>query len=276
MRKSFLVGSASLLAIATPGWAQTTPAPAATPPPPAADAQDEIVVTGIRASLQKAHRDQARCPTTMSTRSPPRISASCPTRTSPTPLQRLPGVNTSSAASGEGGFDENDRVSIRGTSPSLTQVTDRRPCGLDRRLVHPRPVPDRRPQHQLHPAAGRDRQRRRRQQDPGRLAAGRRRRRLDRPADSAARSISGRHVACSRDRPRAPTTPRARRRSRRSTRCSAGATPTTPSAIIVQGFYEQRSLRRYGQETLGYSPITAGNADRRGDPVAGRRRRRRP
>lgn len=37
-------------------------------------------------------------------------------------IQRLPGVNTSSQAAGEGGFDENDRVSIRGTSPSLTQV----------------------------------------------------------------------------------------------------------------------------------------------------------
>jgi len=38
-------------------------------------------------------------------------------------LQRLPGLNTESAASGEGGFDENNRVSIRGTSPSLTQTT---------------------------------------------------------------------------------------------------------------------------------------------------------
>ena len=30
--------------------------------------------------------------------------------------------------------------------------------------------------------------------------------------------------------------------------------------IIVQGFYEERSLRRYGQETLGYSAISASNA----------------
>ena len=37
-------------------------------------------------------------------------------------VQRLPGVTISSAAGGEGGFDENDRVSIRGTSPSLTQT----------------------------------------------------------------------------------------------------------------------------------------------------------
>jgi AcrR family transcriptional regulator len=36
-------------------------------------------------------------------------------------LQRLPGVTISSASAGEGGFDENDRVSLRGTNPSLTR-----------------------------------------------------------------------------------------------------------------------------------------------------------
>ena len=37
-------------------------------------------------------------------------------------IQRVPGVNIASSAGGEGGFSENDRVSIRGTSPSLTQT----------------------------------------------------------------------------------------------------------------------------------------------------------
>jgi iron complex outermembrane recepter protein len=37
-------------------------------------------------------------------------------------LQRVPGVNIASSAGGEGGFSESDRVSIRGTSPSLTQT----------------------------------------------------------------------------------------------------------------------------------------------------------
>ena len=37
-------------------------------------------------------------------------------------LMRLPGLNTSSASANEGGFDENDRVSMRGTNPSLTQT----------------------------------------------------------------------------------------------------------------------------------------------------------
>ena len=37
-------------------------------------------------------------------------------------LARVPGVTTSSAGANEGGFDENDRVSMRGTNPSLTQT----------------------------------------------------------------------------------------------------------------------------------------------------------
>ena len=37
-------------------------------------------------------------------------------------LARIPGLNTSSAGANEGGFDENDRVSMRGTNPSLTQT----------------------------------------------------------------------------------------------------------------------------------------------------------
>lgn len=37
-------------------------------------------------------------------------------------LQRLPGVNISSSSASEGGFDESDRVSLRGTAASLTQT----------------------------------------------------------------------------------------------------------------------------------------------------------
>src|SRR5690606_26078545 len=37
-------------------------------------------------------------------------------------LQQLPGVNISSSSASEGGFDEADRVSLRGTNPSLTQT----------------------------------------------------------------------------------------------------------------------------------------------------------
>jgi len=37
-------------------------------------------------------------------------------------LQRLPGVNISTSSASEGGFDESDRVSLRGTNPSMTQT----------------------------------------------------------------------------------------------------------------------------------------------------------
>ena len=37
-------------------------------------------------------------------------------------LRGLPGVSISSSSADEGGFDESDRVSLRGTSPSLTQT----------------------------------------------------------------------------------------------------------------------------------------------------------
>jgi iron complex outermembrane receptor protein len=37
-------------------------------------------------------------------------------------LQRLPGVNISTSSAHEGGFDESDRVSLRGTNPDLTQT----------------------------------------------------------------------------------------------------------------------------------------------------------
>src|SRR5690606_34403025 len=37
-------------------------------------------------------------------------------------LRQLPGVNIASSSASEGGFDEADRVSLRGTNPSLTQT----------------------------------------------------------------------------------------------------------------------------------------------------------
>ena len=119
LRKRSLIGSASIAAILCAAGAGLA---AATDTDPTDESQ-----------RSRGHRHQAnRCrapsrssatATTRSTPSRPTTSASCRTRTSPTRCSACPGVNTESAASGEGGFDENDRVSIRGTSPSLTQVT---------------------------------------------------------------------------------------------------------------------------------------------------------
>jgi iron complex outermembrane receptor protein len=117
LRRSWLVGSASVLAVA----AACVPAYAA-----AADNDStsvkEVVVTGIRGSLQNSLGVKRRADGVVDAVSAEDIGK-LPDKNVADALQRIPGVNTVSAASGEGGFDENDRVSIRGTNPSLAQTT---------------------------------------------------------------------------------------------------------------------------------------------------------
>jgi len=119
-RKSILLGSTSIaavLCIAAPAMADT-----ATSTDAGASTVGEIVVTGIKESLQRAITIKRESVDQVDAVSAEDIGK-LPDKNVADALQRIPGVNTESAASGEGGFDENDRVSIRGTSPSLTQVT---------------------------------------------------------------------------------------------------------------------------------------------------------
>ena len=148
--KGILIGSASVAALMAGG----APMAHAQSAQPAASADAEVVVTGIRQSLQKAIELKRRSDDQVDAISAEDIGK-LPDKNVADALQRLPGINTTSAASGEGGFDENDRVSIRGTSPSLTQVTVDGHTGLHRRLVHPRPIPDGGPQRQLRPCCPR-------------------------------------------------------------------------------------------------------------------------
>lgn len=109
LRRVF-VGSASVLALASlaaPAFAQ--------------DSMETVVVTGIRASMQRAMDIKRDAVTIVDAVSAEDIGK-FPDKNVADALQRIPGVNTVSAAAGEGGFDENDRVSIRGTDPSLTQT----------------------------------------------------------------------------------------------------------------------------------------------------------
>ncbi|MBS0472762.1 MAG: TonB-dependent receptor [Proteobacteria bacterium] len=104
-----LAGSVSLVALlaAAPAYAD--------------DAPEVVVVTGIRASMDRAidiKRDSTSIVDAVSAEDIGKFAD----KNVADALQRIPGVNTVSAASGEGGFDENDRVSIRGTNPSLTQT----------------------------------------------------------------------------------------------------------------------------------------------------------
>jgi iron complex outermembrane recepter protein len=82
---------------------------------------EEIVVTGIRASVEhslEAKREATNVEEVVSAEDIGKM----PDKNVADSLTRVPGVTTSSASANEGGFDENDRVSMRGTNPSLTQT----------------------------------------------------------------------------------------------------------------------------------------------------------
>ncbi|WP_395703968.1 TonB-dependent receptor [Aquabacterium sp.] len=85
----------------------------------AAAAPEQVVVTGIRGSLQQslAQKRSADGHTEVITAED---IGKMPDKNVADSLQRVPGVTISSAGATEGGFDENDRVSMRGTNPSLT------------------------------------------------------------------------------------------------------------------------------------------------------------
>jgi len=82
----------------------------------------EIVVTGIRASLELSLAKKREADSVMDVVSADDIGK-LPDKNVADAVQRVPGVNISSGSGGQGGFSENDRVSIRGTNPSLTQTT---------------------------------------------------------------------------------------------------------------------------------------------------------
>jgi len=116
LRRSLLIGSASLAALSF-----------AVDSAKAADSSgastvQEVVVPGIRQSLEKAISIKRASENSVDAISATDIGK-LPDKNVADALQRLPGVDIQGAAGGEGGFDEADRVSIRGTSPSLTNVT---------------------------------------------------------------------------------------------------------------------------------------------------------
>src|ERR1044072_7407983 len=85
------------------------------------DDLQEVVVTGIRASVQQSIDAKRNADSVQEVISAEDIGK-MPDKNVADSLTRVPGVTTSSASANEGGFDENDRVSMRGTNPSLTQT----------------------------------------------------------------------------------------------------------------------------------------------------------
>ena len=85
------------------------------------DTLQEVVVTGIRASVQQSLEAKRNATSVQEVITAEDIGK-MPDKNVADSLTRVPGVTTSSASANEGGFDENDRVSMRGTNPSLTQT----------------------------------------------------------------------------------------------------------------------------------------------------------
>ncbi len=90
-------------------------------PAPDDSALDEIVVTGLRQSLDVS-LEVKRSSTELTEVVTAEDIGKMPDKNIADSLARLPGITTSAAGANEGGFDENDRVSMRGTNPSLTQT----------------------------------------------------------------------------------------------------------------------------------------------------------
>ena len=82
----------------------------------------EVVVTGIRYSVKRSIATK-RAATNMTEVATAEDVGKLPAKNVADVLQTLPGVDTSSSVAGEGGFAENDRISLRGTPNSLTQTT---------------------------------------------------------------------------------------------------------------------------------------------------------
>lgn len=97
-------------------------APAASTPATPAEPVEEVVVTGIRYSIQQSLEQKRAAVTSVDVITAEDIGK-MPDKNVADALERVPGVNISAAGANEGGFDEADRVSMKGTNPSYTQTT---------------------------------------------------------------------------------------------------------------------------------------------------------
>jgi iron complex outermembrane receptor protein len=82
---------------------------------------EEIIVSGIRYSNQLSLESKRDADSIVEVITAEDIGK-MPDKNVADSLSRVVGVTTSSAGANEGGFDENDRISMRGTNPSLTQT----------------------------------------------------------------------------------------------------------------------------------------------------------
>ncbi len=124
--KSTLIGTAVAVALfganALAQQSTTTQGGASKTQDSAPTSLKEIVVTGIRYSVKQSLALK-RIATNMTEVATATDIGKLPDKNVADVLMRLPGVDTQSSAFGEGGFGENDRVSLRGSPASLTLTT---------------------------------------------------------------------------------------------------------------------------------------------------------
>ena len=251
LQKKLLVGSASVTAILCA--AAPTMAADAASDSSSASTVSEVVVTGIRASLERAVAIKRNASDQVEAISSEDIGK-LPDKNVADALTRIPGMNTESTASGEGGFDENDRVSIRGTSPSLTNVTiDGHDVStgdwfvLDQYQTVGRSVA-----FDLLPAEIVQNIEVYKTQDASLLEGG-----VAGAVDIQTRSpLDLKKAITVEGSAQAAYHTTSRETKPQLTGLFGWKNDNDTFGVIVQGFYEQRSVRRYGQETLGYESIT--------------------
>jgi iron complex outermembrane receptor protein len=115
-------------ATTTTDQATTTTDQAATPASPATAPGDKeakylekVIVRGIRGAIEQSLEAKREENTRVEVVTSEDIGK-MPDKNVADSLSRVPGVTISAASANEGAFDENDRVSMRGTSPSYTQT----------------------------------------------------------------------------------------------------------------------------------------------------------
>ncbi len=89
--------------------------------PKKGDEVQQVYVQGIRAALQQSLNQKKNAESHVEVITAEDIGK-MPDKNVADSLQRVPGVNVSNAGASDGGFDENDRVSMRGTNANLTQT----------------------------------------------------------------------------------------------------------------------------------------------------------
>ena len=246
LRKHILIGSVSTLALVgmtAPAWAADD------------SAAPTIVVTGIKQSLQRAISVKRRSDNQVDAISATDIGK-LPDKNVADTLTRLPGVNVSSTASGEGGFDEADRVSIRGTSPSLTEVTidGHNVSTGDWFILDQFQTVGRSVSFDLLPAEIVQGVTVYKTQDASQIEGG-----VAGSVDVETRSPLdlAQHYTVEAQAEAAYNSNSGNTKPQFNGLLGWKSADDT-FGILVQGFYEERDSRRYGQETLGYTPISAG------------------